>query len=316
MRKKGIYISSTNNLSNITQESTILEHHGWTLMHSGKVRELYTRNNLADILIVTSDRFSAYDHTFQQPFINSSGSLHKGEVLATISKKWFEILPTNFKHHCLSRTLLLQALQDELQELTNRSMLVKNAKSVKLEAVVRGHLVGSAFQEYKEHGTICGISLPSGLIKYDRLPKPIFTPSTKANKGSRDENLNENNAQTLIGKNLYLKIKEVSLSLFDFAANYCEKRGVILLDSKFEFGINSNNELMIIDEICTPDSSRFLLKKDLSAGMIIHHDKQYIRDKLRHIDWSKKQTELPTIESTDIDTLLNHYQTIDSLLFD
>ena len=244
----------------------------------GKVRDIY---DLGDqLLIVASDRLSAFD------VVLPTGIPDKGRVLTQLSLFWFDLLRDVIPNHVLSATEFPAAFVDYRQELAGRSMVVRKTQPLPIECVVRGYVSGSAWKDYRTTGKICGISLPVGLRESDRLPAPIFTPATKAVSG-HDENISFDRAATLIGNALAEKVRAVSLKLYDRAAAYAEPRGIILADTKFEFGL-LNNEVIWIDEALTPDSSRFWPAAHYSpGGPQASFDKQFVRDYLERMQWPK-----------------------------
>jgi phosphoribosylaminoimidazole-succinocarboxamide synthase len=214
---------------------------------------------------------------------------YKGIILTQISKFWLtntsHIVPNHFITDDVTN------YPDECKEysetLRGRSMLVRKCKPLPIEAIVRGYIAGSGWKEYKKSGTICGIPLPEGLVEFQKLPEPIFTPSTKAEVG-HDENVDFEYAKNILGTELAEKVRDISLNLFNFASNYLESRNLILADTKFEFGIDENGELILIDEVLTPDSSRFWLKEDYAPGKPQYNfDKQVLRDYLESLNWNK-----------------------------
>jgi phosphoribosylaminoimidazole-succinocarboxamide synthase len=252
------------------------------LYRRGKVRDIY---DLGDqLLIIATDRLSAFDYVFEEPIPD------KGRVLNLLSAFWFGHTRGIIKNHLISTSLddLPKSLKAYSDLLRGRFSLVKKAqKIIPMECIVRGYLAGSGFKEYKETGKICGIALKSGLREGDRLDEPIFTPSTKAEQG-HDLPLTPEEAYALVGKDTYKTLKEISISLYEFGAEYCLQRGVILADTKFEFGV-CDHELMLCDELFTPDSSRFWPKESYApSGPQISLDKQYVRDYLEGIGWDKK----------------------------
>ncbi|NLO19501.1 MAG: phosphoribosylaminoimidazolesuccinocarboxamide synthase [Ignavibacteria bacterium] len=249
---------------------------------SGKVRDIYEYKNL--LLIVASDRISAFDLIMNEPI---SG---KGELLTKISAHWF-----NCTRHIINNHLIeadFEKFPVELQkyrpELEGRSMLVKKCNVLPVECIVRGYIVGSGWKEYKKSQSVCQIPLPAGLLEFQKLPTPIFTPSTKAEAG-HDENISFEQMKSIIGSELAEKIKNISIEIYNFGAKKLEEKGILLADTKFEFGIDESNELLIIDEMLTPDSSRFWLKKYYAPGKEqVNFDKQILRDYLESINWNKK----------------------------
>lgn len=251
------------------------------LKNRGKVRDIY---DLGDVLLfVATDRISAFDVVMHEPIP------FKGIILTQISKFWLlntkHIVPNHFI------TDNVEEYPDECKEysevLRGRSMLVRKCKPLPIEAIVRGYIAGSGWKEYQKNGTICGIPLPKGLVEFQKLPEPIFTPSTKAEVG-HDENVDFEYAKNILGTELAEQVREISLSLFNFASNFLESRNLILADTKFEFGIDDNGNLMLIDEVLTPDSSRFWLKEDYAPGKPQYNfDKQVLRDYLESLNWNK-----------------------------
>jgi len=251
------------------------------LMQRGKVRDVY---DLGDyLLIVATDRISAFDVIMNDPIPE------KGQILSQISAFWFKNTTHIVKNHLITNNVdeyPAECLQYKT-ELEGRSMLVRKCKVFPIECIVRGYVAGSGWKEYKRQGTICGIPLPAGLVEFSKLPGPIFTPSTKAEVG-HDENISPDVASKLIGKESSDKIASLSIRLYSFAADYLEKRGLILADTKFEFGLTEDGDIMLIDEALTPDSSRFWLKEEYAPGKEqINFDKQVLRDYLESLAWNK-----------------------------
>ncbi|MFA6489898.1 MAG: phosphoribosylaminoimidazolesuccinocarboxamide synthase [Candidatus Micrarchaeia archaeon] len=247
------------------------------LFSRGKVRDTYELPD-GNLLMVASDRLSAFDVVFPD------GIPYKGAVLSEISLFWFEKLKVIVDNHLVS-TEIPQGLPAYLKR---RSMIVKRATPVKLECVVRGYLAGSGLKEYDQSGTVCGIPLPKGLKNSSKLPAPIFTPSTKEEVGTHDINVNDEEGRKLVGVEAYDEVKELSLKLYTAAADYARTRGIILADTKFEFGIH-NGKLILIDEVLTPDSSRYWPASQYKEGQNQpSYDKQFVRDYLEKIGWEKK----------------------------
>jgi phosphoribosylaminoimidazole-succinocarboxamide synthase len=251
----------------------------------GKVRDIY---DLGDkLLMVASDRLSAFD------VILPTGIPEKGGVLTQLSLFWFNLLRDVIPNHVLSATEFPAPFDAHREELAGRSMLVRKAKPLPIECVVRGYVSGSGWKDYRATGKICGIPLPAGLRESDRLPQPIFTPATKTVSG-HDENISFEQAASIVGKDVAERVRAVSLEIYRRAAAYAEPRGIILADTKFEFGLlptsdaSATNELMWIDEALTPDSSRFWPAADYQpGGPQPSFDKQYVRDYLERIQWNK-----------------------------
>ncbi|OGQ22396.1 MAG: phosphoribosylaminoimidazolesuccinocarboxamide synthase [Deltaproteobacteria bacterium RIFCSPLOWO2_02_FULL_44_10] len=247
----------------------------------GKVRDIYDLGN--ELLIIATDRISAYDVILPTPIPG------KGEVLTQMSRFWFERTKNIVSNH-LSTTPLLNVITNakEREQLEKRSMIVKKAKPLPVEAVVRGYITGSGWREYQKRGSTSGVKLPAGLKESAKLPEALFTPSTKAEMGKHDENISFDEVKNLIGSELAEKVKEVSLRVYTTCAKYALERGIIIADTKFEFGIY-NNELMIIDELLTPDSSRFWPKDQYKIGTAQpSFDKQFVRDYLDTLTWNKQ----------------------------
>jgi phosphoribosylaminoimidazole-succinocarboxamide synthase len=251
---------------------------GLTPAARGKVRDIY---DLGDkLLIVATDRLSAFDVILPTPIPD------KGRVLTQLSLFWFNLLNDVIPNHVLSSTSFPPPFNLHLDDLLGRSMIVRKTRPLPIECVVRGYVSGSGWKDYRATGKICGITLPAGLRESDRLPEPIFTPATKASTG-HDENISFEQAAALIGKDLAEKVRAVSLEIYRRAAAYAEPRGVILADTKFEFGL-LNNDLLWIDEALTPDSSRFWPAAQYNpGGPQPSFDKQFVRDYLERIRWPK-----------------------------
>jgi phosphoribosylaminoimidazole-succinocarboxamide synthase len=251
---------------------------GLTPAARGKVRDIY---DLGDkLLIVATDRLSAFDVILPTPIPD------KGRVLTQLSLFWFNLLKDVVPNHVLSSTDFPAPFDKFKEDLASRSMIVRKTQPLPIECVVRGYVSGSGWKDYRATGKICGIALPPGLRESDRLPEPIFTPASKAATG-HDENIPFDQAASLIGKDLAEKVRTVSLEIYRRAADYAEPRGVILADTKFEFGL-LNNHLIWIDEALTPDSSRFWPAAQYNpGGPQPSFDKQFVRDYLERIQWPK-----------------------------
>ena len=251
---------------------------GLTPAARGKVRDIY---DLGDkLLIVATDRLSAFDVVLPTPIPD------KGRVLTQLSLFWFDLLKDVIPNHVLSAADFPAPFDAHREELAGRSMVVRKTQPLAIECVVRGYVSGSGWKDYRSTGKICGIALPQGLRESDRLPEPLFTPSTKATSG-HDENISFEQAATLIGKDLAARVRDVSLEIYRRAAAYAEPRGVILADTKFEFGL-LEGELIWIDEALTPDSSRFWPARQYKpGGAQPSFDKQFVRDYLERIQWPK-----------------------------
>ena len=249
-------------------------------LKSGKVREVF---DLGDrLLFVATDRISAFD------VIMPNGIPRKGEVLTQISYFWFAQTEAFQPNHLLSRgdDPLPASLQPYAAQLARRAMIVKKAQPLAIECVVRGYLAGSGWKEYREHQTVCGIKLPPGLVESSELPAPIFTPATKAESG-HDENIPFTRAAEIVGVDIAEQVRAASLKLYGFARDYARRRGIIIADTKFEFGM-LDGKLILIDEALTPDSSRFWPADQYQPGKAQpSFDKQFVRDYLETLDWNK-----------------------------
>ena len=249
-------------------------------LKSGKVREVFDLNDR--LLFVATDRISAFD------CIMPNGIPRKGEVLTQISYFWFAQTEAFQPNHLLARgdDPLPATLQPYAAQLARRSMIVKKAQPLAIECVVRGYLAGSGWKEYREHQTVCGIKLPPGLVESSELPMPIFTPATKAESG-HDENIPFAQAAQIVGADVAEQVRAASLKLYRFASDYARRRGIIIADTKFEFGL-LDGKLMLIDEVLTPDSSRFWPADQYQPGKAQpSFDKQFVRDYLETLDWDK-----------------------------
>ena len=253
------------------------------LIHRGKVRDIYDIDE-KHMLIVTSDRLSAFDVVLPTPIPG------KGALLTALSNFWFERTRHIIPNH-LTGIALSQVISDpqERARIEGRAIVVRKLKALPVEAIVRGYLVGSGWKEYKKSGTVCGIPLPARLREADRLPEAIFTPSTKAELGAHDENISFAKAEELLGGKLAQQVRDTSLALYREAAAYALTRGIIIADTKFEFGVDENGALTLIDEALTPDSSRFWPADSYAPGANPpSFDKQYVRDYLETLDWNKQ----------------------------
>ena len=253
------------------------------LVHRGKVRDVYGIGD-THLLIVVTDRLSAFDVVLPTPIPG------KGRVLTAVSNFWFERMRHIVPNH-LADLPLAQVLPDpdERAQIEGRAMLVRKLKPLPIEAIVRGYLIGSGWKDYQKNGAVCGIALPAGLRQADKLPEPIFTPSTKAAVGDHDENISFDQTVTLIGEKLAAQVRDVSIHLYREAAAYALERGIIIADTKFEFGLDEAATLTLIDELFTPDSSRFWPADSYEPGTSPpSFDKQFVRDYLETLDWNKK----------------------------
>ena len=251
------------------------------LVNRGKVREIYDLGE--HLLMVTSDRISAFDVIMDQ------GIPYKGQVLNTISKFWFEQMADLIPNHIISTEIndFPGETHKYRDQLEGRSMLVKKAEPLPVECIVRGFISGSGWKEYKQAGSICGISLPEGLMESSILPGTIFTPSTKAELGDHDENISFDETVKLIGQAKAEKLRDISIEIYERARQMASKKGIIIADTKFEFGM-MDGELIWIDEALSPDSSRFWPKDQYQpGGPQMSFDKQFLRDYLETLDWGK-----------------------------
>lgn len=252
-------------------------------VYQGKVRDIYEVDD-QHWLIVTSDRLSAFDVVLPDPIPK------KGMVLTTVSNFWFDRFSNKVKNH-LSGIKLDDVIKDEqeLEILKNRSVIVRKLKALPFEAIVRGYVIGSGWKEYQNTGAICGVSLPPNLKQAQQLESPIFTPSTKAAVGDHDENVSFEIIIDLVGKEIAESVRDLSIEIYKEAAEYALQRGIIIADTKFEFGLDKNDEIVLIDEALTPDSSRFWPQNSYKVGESPKsYDKQYVRDYLETLDWNKK----------------------------
>ena len=247
---------------------------GWTHQRSGKVRDLFT-NDKNELLIVASDRISAFDYILPTPIPN------KGKILTGLSNFWFEYLKDIVPNHIITLNVP--------NEVADRAVIVKPLIMFPIECVARGYLTGSGFAEYQKTGSVCGIKLPSGLQDGSKLPEPIFTPATKAEDGMHDENISYEQAVEIIGESAAAILKKLTLALYSKAHDYALTKGIILADTKFEFGIDGEGTITLADEALTPDSSRFWPAQGWRPGASQpSYDKQYLRDWLTSIGWDRQ----------------------------
>jgi len=252
------------------------------LLNRGKVRDIYAVDD-EHMLIVTTDRLSAFDVILPDPIPG------KGTILTTVSNFWF-----NKTQHIIANHLTDKTLDDVLPEAAERNVIkgrgivVRKLNPLPVEAIVRGYLIGSGWNDYQKTGAVCGIQLPEGLQQAQQLPQAIFTPSTKAEVGGHDENISFEKTVNLLGQDMAEQVRDVSIKLYQEASAYALERGIIIADTKFEFGTDKNGELILIDEILTPDSSRFWPVDAYQVGQNPpSFDKQYVRDYLETLDWNK-----------------------------
>ena len=256
---------------------------GLELLHRGKVRDVYALPN-DRLLIVASDRLSAFDVVLPDPIPG------KGEMLCQISNFWFDKTAHLVPNHLTGTPVadvLPTGIDPKLYE--KRAVVVKRLKAVPVEAIARGYLIGSGWKDYQQSGSLCGIALPSGLQQAQQLPAPIFTPSTKAPKGTHDENIGFDEVVKLVGPHLAAQVRDATLAIYQFAAAYAAERGIIIADTKFEFGTDADGKLYVMDEMLTPDSSRFWPADQYRVGISPpSYDKQFVRDYLETLDWNKR----------------------------
>lgn len=255
---------------------------GLKLLKRGKVRDIYDLDDR--LLIVASDRISAYDVVMDDPIPD------KGRILTQMSLFWFDKVSHIVPNHVIASdpTDYPSPCDHFADQLRGRSMLVRKAEPLAVECIVRGYLSGSGWKEYLEQGSVCGIKLPEGLKESQELPSPIFTPSTKAEEGIHDENISFERAAEVIGQDLAEKVREISLAIYQYGRDYAIERGIIIADTKFEFGL-CDGQLILIDEVLTPDSSRFWPADEYEPGRPQKSfDKQFLRDYLTEIGWAKQ----------------------------
>jgi phosphoribosylaminoimidazole-succinocarboxamide synthase len=270
-------MSATNNQPLLQTSITSLKR-----IHQGKVRDIYAINN-ETMLLISTDRLSAFD------VILPTGIANKGAMLTQMANFWFDKLQHIVPNH-LTGIVPESVVSSpaDLAQLGSRAIVVKKLKALPIEAIVRGYLVGSGWKEYKQKGTVCGIALPSGLQEASKLPNPIFTPSSKAAVGEHDENISIAQVETLIGKDMTQQVAKVAIQLYTEAAEYALTKGIIIADTKFEFGLDAHGVLHVMDEVLTPDSSRFWPLESYKVGSNPpSYDKQYVRDWLESIHWNK-----------------------------
>jgi len=252
------------------------------LLNRGKVRDIYAVGE-DKLLVVTTDRLSAFDVVLPTPIPD------KGKILSAVSNFWFGKLAHIVPNQLTGIAPETVVAPEEKSQVGGRAIVVKKLKPLPIEAIVRGYLVGSGWKEYKQSGTVCGIPLPAGLREADRLPEPIFTPSTKAEVGAHDENISFDQAAKLMSVDLAAKVRDAAIALYKEAAEYALTRGIIIADTKFEFGLDDAGTLHLIDEALTPDSSRFWPADSYAPGANPpSFDKQYVRDWLEAQQWDKK----------------------------
>jgi len=278
----------------------------YPLLRSGKVREVY---DLGDsLLFIATDRISAFDCILPTPIPD------KGKVLTDLSLFWFELLKNIVDNHLITADISKypEQLKKYADQIDGRTMIVKKAEVLPVECIVRGYLAGSGWKEYQKNGTVTGIKLPDGLLESSELPEPIFTPSTKAESG-HDENIPFKKMVEIIGEELATKVRDVSMALYSSARDHAKNRGIILADTKFEFGI-ADSKLILIDEVLTPDSSRFWPLDVYEPGKSQpSFDKQFVRDYLSSLDWDKEPPAPELPEDIVEKTREKYFQALDLL---
>ncbi|MDH3449112.1 MAG: phosphoribosylaminoimidazolesuccinocarboxamide synthase [Gammaproteobacteria bacterium] len=277
------------------------------LIARGKVRDIYAIDD-DHMLIVATDRLSAFDVVFNEPIPG------KGELLTEVSNFWFAKTASLMTNHLTGLDLRDYVGAEDFQRLKTRSIIVRRLHTLPVEAIVRGYVIGSGWKDYQASGQICGIDLPKGLQQAAQLPEPIFTPSTKAEVGDHDINVTFDDVVARIGAEKASRIREKSIQLYRLAADYARARGIIIADTKFEFGIDRNDELVLIDEILTPDSSRYWPAEEYRVGISPpSFDKQFVRDYLETLDWGKTPPP-PPIPPEIIERTRQKYQQVRDIL--
>ncbi|MDO5071366.1 MAG: phosphoribosylaminoimidazolesuccinocarboxamide synthase [Pasteurella multocida] len=270
-------------------------------IYSGKVRDLYEIDDKR-MLMVATDRLSAFDVILDDPIPR------KGEILTQISNFWFNQLAHIMPNHFTGDTVYDVLPKEEADKVKDRAVVCKRLTPIKIESIVRGYLTGSGLKDYQKTGTICGLVLPEGLVEASKLPEPIFTPSSKAEVGDHDVNISYAECEQLIGAELAAQVKEKAIALYQAAAEYALSKGIIICDTKFEFGLDENGTLTLMDEVLTPDSSRFWSVETYREGINPpSFDKQFIRDWLETSGWNK-QPPAPKVPVEVIEKTVNKYQ--------
>ena len=277
------------------------------LLHRGKVRDIFDIDE-KHMLIVTTDRLSAFDVVFDEPIPE------KGKILTSIANYWFKKTNHIIQNHLTEININEVLSYKDAKLLKDRAIVVKKLKPIPIEAVVRGYLIGSGWKEYVKTGAICGIKLPSHMGLAEKLDQPIFTPSSKADVGKHDENISFIETKNIVGEELATQIKNTSIRLYDFASKHSIKRGIIIADTKFEFGLDNEGQLTLMDEVLTPDSSRFWPLQNYKPGLSPKSfDKQIIRDYLETLDWNKEPP-APIIPESIMAQTAQKYKAIQSKL--
>ena len=277
------------------------------LLHRGKVRDIFDIDD-ANMLIVATDRLSAFDVVFDQPIPE------KGMVLTSIANYWFQKTEHIIQNHLTGISLEEVLLKNEAEMLAGRAVVVKKLRPLAIEAVVRGYLIGSGWKEYLSSGMVCGIPLPQNIKLAQQLLNPLYTPSSKAGAGEHDTNISFKETEAIVGSELASQVKDVSLKIYQFAAERALSCGIIIADTKFEFGLDEDNQLTLMDEVLTPDSSRFWSAIDYQPGSSPKsYDKQIIRDYLETLDWDKKSP-APRLPDNIMDQAAEKYHQVYSIL--
>ena len=277
------------------------------LLHRGKVRDIFDIDE-KHMLIVTTDRLSAFDVVFDEPIPE------KGKILTSIANYWFKKTNHIIQNHLTEININEVLSYKESEQLKDRAIVVKKLKPIPIEAVVRGYLIGSGWKEYTNTGAVCGIRLPKQMRLAEKLDQAIFTPSSKADVGKHDENISFIETKNIVGEELATQIKNTSIRLYDFASKHSMRRGIIIADTKFEFGLDNEGQLTLMDEVLTPDSSRFWPLQDYKPGLSPKSfDKQIIRDYLETLDWNKEPP-APIIPESIMAQTAQKYKAIQSKL--
>ena len=277
------------------------------LLHRGKVRDIFDIDD-ANMLIVATDRLSAFDVVFDQPIPE------KGMVLTSIANYWFQKTEHIIQNHLTGLSLEEVLLKNEAEMLAGRAVVVKKLRPLAIEAVVRGYLIGSGWKEYLSSGMVCGIPLPQNIKLAQQLLNPLYTPSSKAGAGEHDTNISFKETEAIVGSELASQVKDVSLKIYQFAAERALSCGIIIADTKFEFGLDEDNQLTLMDEVLTPDSSRFWSAIDYQPGSSPKsYDKQIIRDYLETLDWDKRPP-APRLPDNIMDQAAEKYHQVHSIL--
>ena len=277
------------------------------LLHRGKVRDIFDIDD-ANMLIVATDRLSAFDVVFDQPIPE------KGMVLTSIANYWFQKTEHIIQNHLTGISLEEVLSKNEAEMLAGRAIVVKKLRPLAIEAVVRGYLIGSGWKEYLSSGIVCGIPLPQNIKLAQQLLSPLYTPSSKAGAGEHDTNISFKETEAIVGSKLASQVMDVSLKIYQFAAERALSCGIIIADTKFEFGLDEDNQLTLMDEVLTPDSSRFWSAIDYQpGGSPKSYDKQIIRDYLETLDWDKKPP-APRLPDNIMDQAAEKYHQVYSIL--